>query len=154
MFPAVNPPYAVNRPRIYDRCLPPFCGYSSIPLDTHMYFFSHEDRQARTSRGLQVARKPPFRQKKKKKKKVAALRPRPLRSLAPKALHAFESRKKLRVADSRTTAAATCRSTLGAWNWGVVPRYPPCPHKRFRRVSWQIAQTGQFSAANLVSLRS
>ena len=33
--------------------------------------------QARTSRGLQVARKPPFRQKKKKKKKVAAFRPRP-----------------------------------------------------------------------------
>ena len=40
---------------------------------------------------------------------------------------------------------------LGAWNWGVVPQYPPCPYKRFRRVSWQ---TGQFSAANLVSLRS
>ena len=38
----------------------------------------------------------------------------------------------------------------GAWNWGVVPRYPPCPHKRFRRVSWQ---TGQFTA-NLVSLCS
>ena len=52
-----------------------------------------EREQARTSRGLQVARKPPFRQKKKKKKKkkkkVAAFRPRPLRSLAPKALHAF-----------------------------------------------------------------
>ena len=42
-----NPPYAVNRPRIYDRCLPPFCGYSSISLDTHMYFFSHEYRYRR-----------------------------------------------------------------------------------------------------------
>ena len=53
--------------------------------------------QARTSRGLQVARKPPFakkKKKKKKKKKVAALRPRSaqrlLRSLAPTALHASE----------------------------------------------------------------
>ena len=35
-----NPPYAVHRPHIYDRCLSPFCGYSSIPLaiETHMYF--------------------------------------------------------------------------------------------------------------------
>ena len=26
---------------------PPFCGYSAIPLDTHMHFFSHEDRYRR-----------------------------------------------------------------------------------------------------------
>ena len=26
---------------------PPFCGYSTIPLDTHMHFFSHEDRYRR-----------------------------------------------------------------------------------------------------------
>ena len=61
----------------------------------------------------------------------------------------FRQKKKKKKGRCASTAAAT--RTLGAWNWGVVPQYPPCPHKRFRRVSWQI---GQFSAANLVSLRS
>ena len=56
------------------------------------------------------------------------------------------SRNTINVKEARRVYPA-----LGAWNWGVVPQYPPCPHKRFRRVSWQ---TGQFSAANLVSLRS
>ena len=101
--------------------------------------------QARTSRGLQVARKPPFRQKKKKKKKKKKRslrfdRGQPsghyLRSLAPKALHAS-----VRSSQSLAWGVELGRGT-------AVP--PPCPHKRFRRVSWQ---TGQFTAT-LVSLRS
>ena len=68
--------------------------------------------QARTSRGLQVARKPPFRQKK-KKRSLRFDRGQP--SGRCEALR----RKHFTLPNNVSRGKKLAESTLGAWNWGV-----------------------------------